>query len=89
MLPFANDDEHRICDIDGARLIGVAVGPVQGMLDKLDERSTSDKDAIIGNDQLSNRRWRLLMYFTDHTVLVFELQKRKLSDTPEVDELIV
>lgn len=89
VLPFANDDENKVCDIDGAKLIGVATGPVQGMLDKPNEHSAGSEDAMIGNSQPSNRRWRLLMYFADHTVLAFELQKRKVSEMPEVDELIV
>jgi len=35
------------------------------------------------------RRWRLMMYYTDHTVLSFELSKRSQVMTPDVHELIV
>ncbi|KAF3034815.1 hypothetical protein E8E12_006749 [Didymella heteroderae] len=42
VLPFANDNKSKIWDVEGARLIGVAAGPVQGMLD---ESSEGDEDA--------------------------------------------
>ena len=93
VLPFANDDETKVWDVDGARLIGVATGPVQGMLDKPgeddDDDDDGDVDPLVDGSRPSSRRWRLMMYFTDHTVLTFELGKRRESEMPEVSELIV
>lgn len=89
-MPFANDDKTQIWDVEGARLIGVAAGPIQGMMDRLDsDREDSDGAAKAHARKPGARRWRLLMYFTDHTVLAFELGKRKGSESSGVGELIV
>lgn len=89
MLPFANDDKNKIWDVEGARLIGVAAGPVQGMLDESSEDSEDETSAAAHIEKPGNRRWRLMMYFTDHTVLAFELGKRRAVESPGVGELIV
>ncbi|KAF9701811.1 hypothetical protein EKO04_000437 [Ascochyta lentis] len=88
VLPFSNDDKDRICDVEGARLIGVAAGPVQGMLDRPGECGDGEEDAPGGERKPGSRRWRVMMYFTDHTVLAFELGKRR-GEVPEVGELVV
>ncbi|KAF1926697.1 uncharacterized protein M421DRAFT_6616 [Didymella exigua CBS 183.55] len=89
VLPFANDDKTKIWDVEGSRLIGVAAGPVQGMLDEPSEDSEDETSAAARIHKPASRRWRLMMYFTDHTVLGFELSKRRECGTPEVGELIV
>ncbi|KAF2626996.1 hypothetical protein BU25DRAFT_411100 [Macroventuria anomochaeta] len=89
VLPFVNDDENKVWDVEGARLIGVAAGPVQCMLDRSDELNDDDEDVVREDTKLGTRRWRVMMYFTDHTVLAFELGKRRVSETPEVGELVV
>lgn len=89
LLPFANDDSSKIWDVDGARLIGVAAGPVQGMLDRPDRFSREREEASVHDERHGARRWRVMMYFSDHTVLAFELGRRKAGEMPEVDELIV
>jgi hypothetical protein len=89
VLPFANDDKRKIRDVEGARLIGVAAGPVQGMLD---EPSGVEDEEGRGNAHIKkprHRRWRLMMYFTDHTVLAFELGRLSQGETPAVGDLIV
>ncbi|KAF1364168.1 hypothetical protein EJ07DRAFT_101567, partial [Lizonia empirigonia] len=88
ILPFANDADNTVCDVEGTRLVGVAAGPVQGMLDALDEGSASE-EGMAGGGKPGSRWWRLLMYFTDHTVLAFELGRRRAGETPEVGELVV
>jgi hypothetical protein len=85
VLPFANENPSLVCDVVGARLIGVAAGPVQGMLDQGSEAQGESDDA----GAAVNRRWRLLMYFSDHTVLAFELAKKKAGGMVDVGELIV
>lgn len=89
ILPFSNDDENKVWDVEGARLIGVAAGPIQGMLDKSDELSDGDEKADGDGTKPGSRRWRVMMYFTDHTVLAFELGQQRTTETPEVGELIV
>lgn len=89
MLPFANDDKNKICDVEGARLIGVAAGPVQGMLDEFSEVDDDEMGATQHIEKPRHRRWRLMMYFTDHTVLAFELGKLREGGAPGVSELIV
>jgi hypothetical protein len=49
----------------GKQLVGVAVGPVQGMLD---ERGG---DGVEGR----RRRWRVMLYYGDHAVETFEVGK--------------
>lgn len=88
ILPFANAADSTVCDVEGARLVGVAAGPVQGMLDNPDEGSASE-EWLAGGSKQGSRRWRLLMYFTDHTVLAFELGRRRAGEMPEVGELVV
>ena len=89
VLPFADDDETRIWDVEGARLIGVAAGPVQGMLDRMHDYSDEEEEAAREDGKPGDRRWRVMMYFTDHTVLAFELGKTRANRPPDVGELIV
>ena len=89
VLPFSNDDKSKIWDIEGSRLIGVAAGPVQGMLDRSDRYSGESDEKDAEKERCGSRRWRLLMYFTNHTVLAFELGRRRVDQMPEVDELVV
>ncbi|KAF1967369.1 hypothetical protein BU23DRAFT_291850 [Bimuria novae-zelandiae CBS 107.79] len=62
--------------VDGEEhLVGVAVGPVQGMLD--------------GEGwEAGKRRWRLLMYWHDHTVSAYELGKFEEGEG-ELEGLVV
>jgi hypothetical protein len=60
-----------------ARLVGVAVGPVQGMFD------AEGREWGWGE-----RRWRVLMYYTDHSVRAFEVS-RKREGGSGVGELVV
>lgn len=89
VLPFSNDDKSKIWDVEGARLIGVAAGPVQGMLDRADRFSRKSEQIDPNEERHTSRRWRVMMYFTDHTVLAFELGKRRAGESFEVDELVV
>lgn len=89
VLPFANDDKSKILDTEGARLIGVAAGPVQGMLDESGEVDEEEAGPTADSEKPMSRRWRIMMYFTDHTVLAFELGKLREGETPGVGELIV
>ncbi|KAJ4989000.1 hypothetical protein SVAN01_05438 [Stagonosporopsis vannaccii] len=89
VLPFANDDKTKIWDVEGTRLVGVAAGPVQGMLDRSDRFSGDSEEKDADCERCGSRRWRVLMYFTNHTVLAFELGRRRAGEMPEVDELIV
>lgn len=74
ILPFAPGNETELVNVPNARLLGIAVAPVQGMADV---------------QRLQSRKWRLLMYYTDHTVLSFELVRRGQGDISDVRELVV
>ncbi|KAF3003098.1 hypothetical protein E8E13_008058 [Curvularia kusanoi] len=89
ILPFANSDDSKIWDVEGARLIGVAAGPVQGMLDKEETSGEQEDRSNPFEKNPGSRRWRVMMYYTDHTVLAFELGKRREGEVPEVDQLVV
>ncbi|OCL07166.1 hypothetical protein AOQ84DRAFT_223108, partial [Glonium stellatum] len=56
-----------------ALLAGIAVGPVQGTLGTID----------------SPRRWRLLLSFTDHSVLSYEIGKYRDEEHQGVEALVV
>jgi hypothetical protein len=93
ILPFRNGDDRKVWDVEGARLIGVAAGPVQGMLDDAERRVGVGEEGN-GGDRYdeqppSKRRWRIMMYYTDHTVLAFELGKKREGGALDVEALIV
>lgn len=84
ILPFSRHNQKEVWDVPHARLIGVAVGPVQGMFDKAGEQGEdTDRHAP------QCRRWRLLMYYTDHTLLSYEVSRRRTTESPGVSELVV
>lgn len=90
MLPFANSDKTKIVDVEGARLIGVAAGPIQGTLDRVDGYRKGCREGVGGfEERAGSRRWRILMYYTDHTVLSFEVSKRREGEVPEFGGLVV
>jgi hypothetical protein len=81
ILPFASGDENEITspEFSNSRLVGVAAGPVQGSFDLPGERGTGPK----------GRRWRLLMYYMDHTVLSFEISRKRAGGDVGLGDLIV
>lgn len=86
LLPFKQENENQIPGAPMGRLIGVAVSPVQGMFDGPgDADGTADQDQGVHQP----RRWRILMYYIDHTVLSFELSKPRESESPDLEELVV
>ncbi|KAL5420313.1 hypothetical protein PMIN03_000139 [Paraphaeosphaeria minitans] len=82
LLPLSKDEaKYGILNQSGKQLIGVAVGPVQGMFDA-EEAGEEERD-------VGMRRWRLMMYYHDHTVLAYELGKYGGAEDVRVDELVV
>lgn len=82
LLPLSKDKAKQLVDDQwGKQLIGVAVGPVQGMFDAEE----------VGEDGRAGgvRRWRLMMYYHDHTVHTYELGKYGGAGDVRVDELVV
>jgi hypothetical protein len=84
LLPFQQSNENEIAGVPPGRLVGVTVGPVQGMLDK-PEHAESGED----KGMLQPRRWRILMYYMCHTVLSFEISKPRRSASPGLSELVI
>jgi hypothetical protein len=77
-LPLNRQErELLIGGYSGTRLVGIAVGPVQGMLD--------------GFEVMGHRRWRLIMMYDDHTVLSYELGKYRedADEIPGLADLVV
>lgn len=76
ILPFVRGNENVVIGQHQSqkRLVGVAVGPIQGML---------------GRDSGSDRMWRLMMYFTSHEVMSFELKRKRAEGTPGLGDLVV
>jgi hypothetical protein len=87
ILPFSAHDETNIWSstthpqCPRAMLMGVAVGPVQGMFDEVRENGE------VGPRR--DRRWRLLMYYTDHSVLSFEIARKRVGQEPGLGDLVV
>jgi hypothetical protein len=60
LLPFGDQEERG--ERPESRLAGIAVSPMQGHIGKM-------------NGDIA-RKWRLLLYYTDHSVLSYELSKK-------------
>jgi hypothetical protein len=60
LLPFASQEERG--ERPESRLAGIAVSPIQGRVGKMDSEVA--------------RKWRLLLYYVDHSVLSYELRKK-------------
>lgn len=56
-----------------------------GMFDQPTSLEAEDQEEQVPQP----RRWRVLLHYTDSTVLSFELSKRKTSEAPSLDEIIV
>jgi hypothetical protein len=69
-------------EVWGRRMVGIAVGPVQGMLD----RDVGEEGGGVGE---SKRRWRLMLHFEDHTIYSYELGKYGGGEAPGLGELVV
>ncbi|KAG9197876.1 hypothetical protein G6514_000768 [Epicoccum nigrum] len=89
ILPFADRDGRKVWDVEGARLIGVAAGPVQGMLDSESGVGGEGGGGGLYEERRGKRRWRVLMYYTDHTVLAFELGRKRGGVDVDVEALVV
>jgi len=102
LLPSSrHDGELVIEEVWGRRLIGVAVGPVQGMLDR---EQDADGDVDMGGSYsggrggtthggssggMGGRRWRLMLHYHDHTVYSYELGKYGGSEAHGLGDLVV
>ncbi|KAI4924028.1 hypothetical protein J4E85_008187 [Alternaria conjuncta] len=86
LLPFRSGNEMEIAGGPNERLLGVAVAPIQGMFDPSEDIEVPDQRGLLS---LQSRRWRLLMYYMDHTVLSFELSKRRMGESPSLDDMVV
>ncbi|CAI6329481.1 unnamed protein product [Periconia digitata] len=89
-----SEGQLTIADMWGKKLVGVSVGPIQGMQDGGDEDSDEDYNDERGMEENATkarqwmRRWRLFMHYNDHTVWSYEL-KEKPDGIPELGDLIV
>lgn len=70
-------------------LLGMAVGPVQGH-GLGDENICVSETNTAGDDgKGGDRRYRLLMYYYDHTVLSYEIGRRKEESGYEVSNRVL
>jgi hypothetical protein len=63
-------------------MVGIAVGPVQGMLNQ----DAGEEGRGMG---AGKRRWRLMLHFEDHTIYSYELGKYGGGEAPGLGELVV
>jgi hypothetical protein len=84
LLPFQPQNENEVAGVPPGRMIGMAVGPVQGMFDQ-----PAHVTAEEGLGNLQPRRWRIILYYMCHTVLSFEISKPRRSASPGLSELVV
>jgi hypothetical protein len=83
LLPLTRTEVKYAIDEQWERqLVGIAVGPVQGMFDVGEDEEGKIKHA-------GARRWRLMMYYHDHTVFAYELGKYGETGEVGLDELVV
>ncbi|KAF2129050.1 hypothetical protein P153DRAFT_30849 [Dothidotthia symphoricarpi CBS 119687] len=86
ILPFSKDNNKELWSVGPhVRLLGVAVGPVQGMFDQFEKIG----EAADGVRVSPSRRWRLFMYFSNHTVVSYELSKMRVGESPSLGDLVV
>lgn len=82
VLPFSHGAPDFVCcpAMPGSRMLGVAVAPIQGMYDEGEEATSG-----VGRD----RRWRIIMYYTDHTVVSYEISRKREDEDGRLDDLVV
>ncbi|KAL1795771.1 hypothetical protein ACET3X_005995 [Alternaria dauci] len=85
LLPFHKNDQTKIAGVPQGRLLGIAVAPIQGMFDVPRDNEASEKE----KETPQPRRWRLIMYYTDHTVLSFELSRQRVDESPSLSDMVV
>jgi hypothetical protein len=84
ILPFFKDHENDVVSNlvkPGFRLAGIAVSPVQGMLDG----EVGGYDARKCGEGL----WRLMMYYSDHTVVCYEIARKRKDGERGLGDLVV
>lgn len=69
------------------RMVGFAVGPVQGMLDLPADDSDVVSDGGQAGDRL--RRWRIMLHFQDHTVVTYELGRHRNDVDASITDLVI
>ncbi|KAF2790781.1 hypothetical protein K505DRAFT_419597 [Melanomma pulvis-pyrius CBS 109.77] len=88
LLPFERQIGELGLGEAGNRLVGIAVGPVQGMLDPPAGAEMGERTRSLGA-----RRWRLMMTYDNHTVLSYELgkypEREDMDDAPGLADLVV
>jgi hypothetical protein len=62
------------------------VSPIQGMFDTPED---AEATGVSEQEVRPPRRWRILMYYMDHSVLSFELSRPRGSESPDLGELVV
>lgn len=87
ILPFQSQ-EHR-GERPEAPLLGMAVGPVQGHGLRDENICVSEDNTAGDDDEGGDRRYRLLMIYYDHTVLSYEIGRRKEESGYEVNNRVL
>jgi len=89
MLPFIKGKEEQVWApvSSHAKLAGIAVSPVQGMMDK-PIGSPSNEDGYDAR-AYNEGRWRLIMYYTDHTVVSYEVARKKKDGELGLGDIVV
>jgi len=85
VLPFVKGKEEDIRSLfdQHNKLVGIAVSPVQGMLDRLEDDGAYDARAC------GEGMWRLMMYYTDHSVLSYEISRKKRDGEMGLGDIVV
>lgn len=87
ILPFQSQEDRG--ERPEVPLLGMAVGPMQGH--GLGDESTgvSKINEAGGDDEKGECRYRLLMVYYDHTVLSYEIGRRKTDSGYEVNDRLL
>lgn len=87
ILPFQSQ-EHRD-ERPEVPLLGMAVGPVQGHGLRDENICVSGTNTAGDDGEGGDRRYRLLMVYYDHTVLSYEIWRRKEGSGYEVNNRVL
>ncbi|KAH7117656.1 hypothetical protein B0J11DRAFT_442111, partial [Dendryphion nanum] len=80
ILPFDQQETRGHAVPKHEFLAGIAVGPVQGSL---------NSERTVDNGASVNRRWRIILLFSEHTVLSYEVGRKCEPGALELGDLMV
>lgn len=91
LLPFVKGNEGEVGhpEVLNKKLAGIAVSPVQGMLDGKVGGGAGGEGEAYDARRYGEGMWRLLMCYADHTVVSYELKRKRGEGEAGVGDIVV